>query len=194
MTTNPSFLARQSTARIGLVALGLIFLSLLIAAYPTITFVRGFTTETLHPVAQFESGDRFEFIDPDPYSGYLLSMTVTQRDAPLPPMEISVINASGQVTGDPINRWNSVMGREYKQFLRIPSQPDGKLTITIDTPENENFLIFRTITDVVTKARSKAMPLWITALVPLTVAVFLLGVILVRAVNSSSSVNLHVSE
>ena len=194
MTTKPSFFARQSTAKIGLVALGLIFLALMIAAYPTITFVRGFTTDTLHPVAQFESGESFEFVDPNPYSGYLLSMTVTQRDAPLPPMEVAVISASGQVTGEPINRWNSVMGREYKQFLRIPAQDDGKLTIKIDTPENEDFLIFRTIGDVVTKNRSRAMPLWITALVPLALAVLLLGVILVRAVNSSSSVHLHVSE
>lgn len=194
MSIKPSFLARQSTARIGLVALGLIFLSLLIAVYPTITFVRGLTTETLHPVAQFESGEHFEFVDPDPYSGYLLSMTVTQRDAQLPPMEISVVNSAGEVTGEPINRWNSVMGREYKQFLRIPAQRDGKLTIQIDTPENEDFLIYRRIDDVASRAISRAMPLWILSLVPLGIAVLLLGVILVRAVNSSSSVHLHVSQ
>lgn len=192
-TTKSSFLSRQSTAKIGLIALGLILLSVVIAAYPTFTFVRSMVIESLHPIALFESGEEFAFVDQDPYSDYLLSMTVTERDAALPAMEISMLNADGAVTGTPMNRWNSVMGREYKQFLRIPAQADGKLTIRVDTPENEDFLIFRRIPDVIAQARSNAFPLWMTSLIPLVFAVALLGIILLRSINDSSNIRLHVS-
>lgn len=195
MTSNPkpSFLSRQSTAKIGLVALGLIALAVAIAVYPTIQFGRAMSVEGLQPVATFESGETFEFIDPDPYSGYRLTMSVNERNSPLPPMEVSVSNADGEVEGTPIDMWSSVMGREYKHFLKLPPQPDGKLSISIDTPENENFLIFRKISDVVSEARARALPLWITSLIPLGAAIFCLGIILVRAVNASSKIEMHVS-
>jgi len=192
-TTKPSFLSRQSTAKIGLLALGLIAISVAIAVFPTIGFVRAITIDALQPLALFDSGETFEFVDDDPYSDYFLSMTVTQRDQEIPPMEISITNAQGEVTGSSINIWNSVMGREYKQFLRIPTQPDGKLTFHIDTPENEDFLIFRRIGDVLSQAKSRALPLWTLAAVPLLCAIGCLGIILVRAVNASSRIELHVS-
>ncbi|MDF1809197.1 MAG: hypothetical protein P1U42_05820 [Phycisphaerales bacterium] len=189
----PSFLAKYSTAKIGLCALALILFAFLIAVYPTIRFVRGFTTGTLHPVAEFESGEFFEFHDTDPISAYYISMSVSSRDAQLPEMDLSVSNSQGIIEGDPINRWNSVMGREYKQFLIIPEQSDGKLTIEINTPENEDFLIYRKIEDVIAHELDRAKLLWIVALVPLVCALGLLLIVLVRAINSSSRVELYVS-
>ncbi|MGJ8635348.1 MAG: hypothetical protein ACSHX5_00685 [Phycisphaerales bacterium] len=189
----PSFLSRQSTAKIGLLALGLIALALLIAAYPTYTFIRSFTTDSLHPIAQFESGETFEFIDDDPYSDYRLSMSVTHRDAPVPPMEMSVTNDQGEVQTNELDVWISLMGREYKQFLRIPQQPEGKLTIRIDTDENEDFMIFRHIGDVALQSKNRAIPFWILSLVPLLGAFGCFGIMLVRAVNASSKIEMHVS-
>jgi|GEM_PF-3454689 len=189
----PTFLARHSTVKIGLCALVLILVALLIAVYPTIRFVRGFTMGTLHPIAEFESGETFEFQDPNPFSAYYLSMSVSSRDAQLPEMDLSVSNTQGLIEGDPINRWNSVMGREYKQFLIIPVQSDGKLTIEINTPENEDFLIYRKIEDVIAHELDRAKLLWIIALVPLLCALGFLIIVLVRAINSSSRVDLYVS-
>ncbi|MBO6513702.1 MAG: hypothetical protein JJ974_07045 [Phycisphaerales bacterium] len=195
MTTakRPSFIARQSTARIGLLALGLIALTLIIAAIPTIMFVRSFTADTMEPVAYFESGEAFEFVDENPYSDYLLSMDVPVRDGPLPEMEISVTNSDGEIETQSMNVWISMMGREYKQFLRIPKQPDGKLTIRIDTQENEDFMIFRHIGDVAQNATSRSLPLWILALVPLAGVLCCFGIMLVRAINASSKIEMHVS-
>lgn len=195
MTSNPkpSFLSRQSTAKIGLIALGLIALTLIIAAYPTYTFIRSFTTQSLEPIAEFESGETFEFIDDDPYSDYRLSMSVANRDTPVPPMEISITNAQGEVQTEQINLWMSMMGRQYKQFLHIPAQPEGALTIRIDTPENEDFMIFRHIGDVAEQAKNRALPFWLLSLIPLSGAIACFGIMLVRAVNASSRVDLHVS-
>lgn len=189
----PSFLSRQSTAKIGLLALGLIALSIAIAVYPTIRFGRAISVEALQPLAMFESGESFEFTDDEPYSDYLLSMTVAERDTPIPAMEITITNEQGEVTGTSMNLWVSVMGREYKQFLRIPAQADGKLTLRIETPENEDFLIFRKISDVMEQAKSRALPLWILALLPLLGAFGCFGIMLVRAVNASSKIEMHVS-
>lgn len=189
----PSFLSRQSTAKVGLLALVLIALSTAIAVYPTLRFGRAISIEALQPIASFESGETFEFSDDDPYSEYLLSMTVTERDTPIPPMEITITNTQGEVAGTSMNLWNSVMGREYKQFLRLPAQPDGMLTLRIETPENEDFLIFRRFGDAFQEAKSRALPLWILALLPLLIAFGCFGIMLVRAVNSSSKIEMHVS-
>ena len=188
-----TYLARQSTAKIGIWALVLILLAVLIAILPTVGFVRGFTMGTLHPVAEFDSGEVFELNDPTPFSGYYLSLSVDERDADVPPMEISITNAKGEVPTQSINRWNSMMGREYKQFLKVPKQTDGKLTFHIQTESNEDLLIFRQIEDVIEHEISKARLLWFAALIPLAMGLCLLMVILIRAINDSSKVDLHVS-
>jgi hypothetical protein len=194
MTKSKStFLSRQSTTKLWMLTVGLVLLALLIATYPTLTFVRGFTIGSLHPLAEFESGEDFTFVDDDPYSSYLLSMTVSERNAPIPEMDVQITSADGEVETQSINRWNSIMGREYKQFLRIAPVPSGELRIRIDAQENEDFLLFRSINDVVDRELSRAIPIWIAALVPMLGAIMLLGVILVRFINASSEVNLHVS-
>lgn len=195
MTPNlkPSFLSRQSTAKFGLLALGLIALALLIAVFPTISFVRTFTNGSFEPITEFQSNESFEFVDDDPYSDYLLSMSTTNRDAPVPPMEIIITNSQGVVEGRAINTQVSMMGREYQQFHRLPAQSDGKLTIRIDTPENQEFLIFRQIGDVAMHAKNRALPFWILSLLPLLGALGCFGIMLVRAVNASSKIEMHVS-
>ncbi len=171
----------------------LVMLGLLIAAYPTYTFVRGLVIGSLHPLEQFDSGETLEFTDSDPYSGYLLSMEVDERNAAIPPMEIDLRTSDGTPPEtSPIDRWNSIMGREYKQFLVIEPPTDGRLTIRIDTVDSEDFLIYRRIDDVFERSIRRSMPLWITAALPLLGGGILLGVVLVRLVNTSSRVELRI--
>lgn len=193
MTAFHTYLARQSTAKIGIWALVLILIAVLIAVLPTVGFVRGFTVGAVHPIAEFDTAEVYELVDPTPFSGYYLSMPVNSRDDEVPPMEISITNAQGEVPTQPIKRWNSMMGREYKQFLKIPKQDDTKLTISIQTERNESMLIFRSLEDVVEHEIARARILWFAALVPLAMGLCLLMVILIRAVNDSSKVDLHVS-
>lgn len=84
------------------------------------------------------------------------------------------------------------MGREYKQFLVIEPPADGRLTIRIDTVDSEDFLIYRRIDDVFERSIRRSMPLWITAALPLLGGGILLGVVLVRLVNTSSRVELRI--
>jgi hypothetical protein len=193
-TPKQSILSRQSTSKLTVLGIVLVLLSILIATYPTLTFVKGFTMGTLHPIAEFESGEDFSFVDDDPYSSYLLSMSVSERNAPIPEMEVSIETPDGEVVTESINRWNSVMGREYKQFLKIAPVESGKLRFRIDAEENEDFLLFRSINDVLDRELGRAIPIWLVALVPLMIAVGILGVILVRFINASSEINLHVSK
>ncbi len=192
--TKETFISRQSTSKLTLLGVVLVLLAILIATYPTLTFVKGFTVGTLHPIAEFESGEDFTFIDDDPYSSYLLSMSVNERNAPIPEMHVTIDTADGQVQTKSINRWNSLMGREYKQFLWISPVESGKIQFHIETQENEDFLLFRSIDDVLDRELGRAIPIWLVSLVPLLLAIVLLGVILVRFINASSEVNLHVSK
>ena len=184
-------LRRLSNAHLLGIAALMLLLSGVIAFAPTIRFVRGFFVGTLHPLEQFDSGETVEFIDPDPYSGYLLSMEVEERNPPLPEMDIAIATSDG---GAPetsrIDRWNAMMGREYKQFLVIEPPEDGRLTIRIDTEENEDFLIYRRIDDVFEREIRAAAPLWITAAVPLMVMVVALGLILSRMMRESDKPSL----
>ncbi|MDF1870558.1 MAG: hypothetical protein P1U30_09230 [Phycisphaerales bacterium] len=193
MTSFHIYLARQSTAKIGVWALVLIFFAVIIAIMPTVGFVKGFTQGTLHPVAEFDSAEVFEFVDPTPYSDYYLSLAVNDRDDEVPPMDISISNQEGDVPVRSINRWNSMMGREYKQFLTIPKQPQGILTIDIKTDRNESMFIFRRVEHVVEYELAKARLIWFVALIPLAMGLCLLMIILIRAINDSSKVDLHVS-
>lgn len=169
-------------------------IAILISAFPSYRFIDSFITNTLHPIAEFDSNEVFNFVDDDPYTPYYLSMSVTSRDAELPEMGVSITNAEGEVEGDPINRWNSVMGREYKQFLTIPKQPDGKFAIEVTTEESEDLLIYRRVQDVVAREIDRAKPFWFISLIPLLLGVGPIFVMLVRAVNNSSKVELHVSK
>jgi hypothetical protein len=179
---------------LGIAAL-LLLLSLAIAIYPTLTFVRGFFMGTLHPLDQFDSGETVEFVDATPYSRYLLSMEVEERNPPLPDMQISVTDSSGNTPHtEQLNRWNAVMGREYKQFLVIEPPADGKLTIRIDTAENEDFLIFRNIEDVIEHEAKRSTPLWLVALLPLIAMLVLMGILITRLMRASEQVTLSLRE
>ncbi len=184
-------LRRLSNAHLLGIAALMLLLSVAVAFGPTIRFVRGFFVGTLHPLEQFDSGETVEFVDPDPYSGYLISMEVEERNPPLPDMEIS-ISTSGGTTPETsrIDRWNSMMGREYKQFLVIEPPEDGRLTIRIDTEENEDFLIYRRIDDVLEREVRAAAPMWIAATVPLTLMIITLCIILTRLMRESDKPSL----
>lgn len=186
-------LGRISTAGLLFIAMVLIGLGLLTAAYPTFTFVRQFMISTLQPLEIFESGETIEFVDDDPYSDYYLSMEVDERNADLPEMQVDIVTSNGTApVTSPINRWNSMMGREYKQFLVIEPPPDGQLSITITTAETEDFLIYRDVQDVFEHEIRRAMPLWVLAAVPLLVTVLILGLVLMRLINTSNKVDLRI--
>lgn len=186
-------LGRISIAGLLFIALVLIVLGVLAAAYPSITFVRNFMIGSLQPLEIFDSGEQLNFVDEEPYSSYYLSMEVDERNADLPEMQIEILTSDGTppVTS-PINRWNSMMGREYKQFLVIEPPADGRLSITVSTPENEDFLIYRSIEDVFEREIRRAMPLWLLAALPFLGAVAMLGLVLMRLINTSSKVDLRI--
>lgn len=186
-------LGRISIAGLLFIALVLLVLSIVIAVYPTYTFLRSFVVGSLHPLEQFDSGETLEFFDEDPYTGYLLSMEVDERNATIPPMEIEVrTSEGGRPETSPINRWNSVMGREYKQFLVIEPPADGRFTIMIETEDSEDFLIYRRIDDVFERAVHRSMVLWLLAALPLLGALAMLALVLMRVINSSSKVDLRI--
>jgi len=166
-----------------LAAAGLFVLAVLVAVYPTVTFTRVFLTESLHPLETFDSGETIELNDPDPYSNYVLTMEVESRNAPVPSMDVTMTGSTGaEPSTRPMNRWTSIMGREYKQFLEIVQPGDGRLTITIRTDEPEDFLIYREMDDVFERAVNGSIVLWIVAAVPLVgalaciVAAIVLGI------------------
>jgi hypothetical protein len=188
-----SILGRLSVAGMLLVALLMIVLFILIAAYPSVTFVRNMFVGTLLPLEQFDSGETLTFEDTGSYTGYLISMEVDERNADLPTMQVEILNSQGNApVSSPLNRWNSVMGREYKQFIEIDPPDDGKLTITIETEESEDFLIHRRIDDVFEREVLRSTPLWIVSLIPLMIAVVLIAIAMIRMINESSKVDLRV--
>ena len=186
-------LKRLSNAHtLGIAAL-LLLLSIMLAAPPTYAFVRGFVIGTLHPLDQFDSGETHAFHDPDPYSGYLLTMEVDTRNAPIPDMQIDLRASDGSApTTHKVNRWSSMMGREYKQFLEIDPVKDGELTIRIDTQDNEDFLIYRNIGDVIEHEAKRAAPLWIAACIPFVCAVLLFVIAVARFVKNSGKLELGI--
>ncbi|MFK7758668.1 MAG: hypothetical protein AB8C13_01835 [Phycisphaerales bacterium] len=170
-------------------------LALIIAAIPTVVFVQTFINQAAKPIAEFPSNQPFEFVDDTPYSSYYLSIQVLDRDADLPEMTTLITNKAGEeIVGEPRNRWSSMMGRQYKRFLKIDQQNQGPLNFSVNTPQPQTLLIFRKVEDVSELALNKALPLWIISLLPLLAMVALLGIVLVRAINASSTVNMKISD
>ena len=176
-----------------LVASGLLILCLLTVASPSLRFVRGVFTGSLHPLDQFDSGETLEFEDPQPYSNYLLAMEVDERHQAVPEMQVNIHTSTGEepITR-PINRWNSVMGREYTQFLIIESPIDGKLTITIETEQNQDFLIYREINDVLEHELKRVTPFWIGGIILLVLSVILFSIALMRLIRQSEQLDLQI--
>ncbi|MCA9274772.1 MAG: hypothetical protein KDA29_01990 [Phycisphaerales bacterium] len=188
-------LKRLSNLRLLGIAALMLLLSVAIAIYPTLTFVRGFFIGTLHPLEQFDSGETLEFSDDSPYSRYVLSMEVDERNPPLPDMQVMITASDGTVPHtEPINRWNSIMGREFKQFLVIEPPADGRLTIRIDTEDNEDFLVYRRIEDVVEHELKRSTPLWLVACVPLVIMIVLMGILITRLIRDSDQLSLSLKD
>lgn len=188
-------LKRLSNLRLLGIAALMLLLSVAIAIYPTLTFVRGFFMGTLHPLEQFDSGETLEFHDQTPYSHYVLSMEVDERNPPLPNMQIAVTASDGTVPHtEPVNRWNSIMGREFKQFLVIEPPADGRLTIRIDTEDNEDFLVYRRIEDVIEHELKRSTPLWLVACVPLVIMIVLVGILITRLMRDSDQLSLSLKD
>lgn len=188
-------LKRLSNLRLLGIAALMLLLSVAIAIYPTLTFVRGFFIGTLHPLDQFDSGETLEFSDDSPYSRYVLSMEVDERNPPLPDMQVMITASDGTVPHtEPINRWNSIMGREFKQFLVIEPPADGRLTIRIDTEANEDFLVYRRIEDVVEHELKRSTPLWLVACVPLVIMIVLVGILITRLIRDSDQLSLSLKD
>lgn len=159
----------------------LLVLSFGLAVYPTVSFVRGFFMGTLHPLELFDTGETVSFVDPTPYSGYLISMEVGERNAEVPALDIQLAKSDGSVPETiVIDRWNSIMGREYKQVLLIDPIPDGHLTIRIESEENQDFLLYRQIDDVLERELGRSMPLWIVALCPFVLTILCIGILMAR--------------
>lgn len=186
-------LKRLSNAQLLGISALLLLLSVAIAILPTVSFLRGFMVGTLHPLEQFDSGETLEFVDPDPYSGYLISMEVDERNASLPPMQIQLTSSDGTETRTSrIDRWNSVMGREYKQFLVIEPPADGRFTIRIDTPDDEDFLIYRRIDDVIEREARSSAPIWIVASIPFVLMIIGLGIVFSRVMLNSDDPTIEI--
>lgn len=183
---------RLSITTLLIIALVLFVLGVLLAILPTYSFIRNFAVGTLHPLEVFDSGEAVEFIDDNPYSGYLLSVEVDELSAPLPEMNIVITTSDGtSPQTSEINRWNTLMGRDYKQFLMIEPPADGLLNIQINTPENEDFLIYRRIDDVLEREIRRTLPEWTVSSIPILGSLAILMRILIRMITTSSNLDLE---
>lgn len=183
----------MSNAQIALSATILLIVAIAIASYPSLRFVRGVIVGTLHPLAEFDSNEPFEFYDDNPYTTYWLAMQVDERNAALPEMDVNIVSTLGEVQSESINRWSSMMGREYKQFLIVTPPADGRFSITITTDANEDFTIFRRPEDVLKHELNRAAPMWIVAGFPFVCTLCLFGVVVYRIITASSKIELQVS-
>lgn len=190
--TRASGLSRVSTAQLALATGVLIVLGLAIAVYPTVSFVREFVVGALQPVGRFDANEPYAFTDPDPYAQYSLAIEVDGRDQALPEMDVRLDTDQGPAQTKPLDRWSALMGREYAHFLRIAPPPEGVLDIEITTEGNEDFVLFREINDVYTRALGRALPLWVVALVPVVLGLAALVLMIARLAHSSSEVRLRV--
>lgn len=190
--TRGSVLSRVSTAQLALATVMLIVVALAVAVYPTVAFVREFVVGALQPVARFDANEPYAFTDPDPYASYNLAIEVDGRAQTLPEMDVRLDTVQGPAQTQPLDRWSSLMGRQYSHFLSIAPPPEGVLDIEITTEGNEDFVLFREIEDVYAKALGRAVPLWVVALIPLVLGLAALGMTIARLAYSSGEVRLRV--
>lgn len=191
-TTRSSLIARLSNPRLALIATILLLLSMLIAFYPSLRFVRGVIIGTLHPLAEFDSNEPFEFYDDNPYTTYWLAVQVDDHDAPIPQLDVNIVSTLGEVQTESINRWSSMMGRKYKQFMIVTPPADGRFSINITTESNEDFTIFRRPEDVLKYELNLAAPIWIVAGFPFVCSLFLFGIVVFRLATASNKIDLQI--
>lgn len=184
-------LGRLSTSRLFLIAGLLAVLGLALAIYPTVSWVRVFIEGALRPLATFQTGERFRLVDPDPYSDYVLGVEVDTRNAPTPAIDATVLDDGGDpVPTRPIDRWVSLMGREYKQFLEIDQPGDGVLEIVASADETEDIQISRNTDDVAARAARRMLPLWILAGLPVLLAIGVMVYAIARGVREGDKMDL----
>ena len=173
-----------------LIAFGLIVLSVLIAIYPTYTYLRAVVQDAMFPLVQFDSNELVEFQDDDPYARYVLALDIDHPDEPLPSIDVEISSPDGEVTTHDINQWARLFGREYRRFLVIDAPNTGRFNLKVGTDSNEDFILYRSIEDVAAKQTRRSLPLWIVACVPLALSFGTLVLILLRAMRDSDHVSL----
>lgn len=187
-------IARLSHLKLLLIALGMLIASILIAIYPSYTFVRGFVEGAMFPLEQFDSNETLEFRDETPYSGYILSLDVDHPDEPLPSVHVIVNSPDGEVRTEEMSMWAKVFGREYRRFLIIDAPPSGRFDITVECESSEDFLIYRNVDDVLSREIKRSTPLWIAACVPLILMVITMAILITRLMRDSDQPSLSLKD
>lgn len=177
---------RPSVTTLLIVAMALFVIGLLLAAWPTYSFIRNTAEGTLHPLEVFGSGEAITLIDDAPYSGYLLSVRVDDAGSALPEMDAAITTSDGAAAQTSrTDRWDTRNGRDYRQFLEIEPAPDGRLEILIRSPQQNDILLYRRPGEVLAHEARRAMAEWTVASIPI------LARVLLRSIVSPSEIGLE---
>ena len=183
-------LRRLSNSQLVLCAVLFLLIAMVIAAYPTYTFVRGFVVGALYPLEQFDANTTVNFKDDDPYARYVLALDVDHPDEPLPAIHVNLDSPDGEVITEETNQWARLFGREYRRFLIITAPPSGRFNVTVESDSNADFLIYRKIDDVYERELGRSMILWITACVPVIPMLTCISIVLWRIIHASDKLTL----